>query len=99
MFVFLLGQLLLTCLLGDWFYHNSTNEQRCSFVVVLLQSLSCVQLFVTPWTAALQASVSFTIARSLLKLLCRVSDAIQPSHPLTSPSPTFSLAHHQGLFQ
>ena len=29
----------------------------------------CVQFFVTPWTAALQASPSFTIARSLLKLL------------------------------
>ena len=28
-----------------------------------------------------------------------VSDAIQPSHPLSSPSPTFSLSHHQGLFK
>ena len=29
-----------------------------------------------------------------------VSDAIQPSHPLSSPSPpTFNLSHHQGLFQ
>ena len=30
----------------------------------------------------------------------RVSDAIQPSHPLSPPSPpTFNLAHHEGLFQ
>ena len=30
----------------------------------------------------------------------RVSDAIQPSHPLLSPfPPAFNLAHHQGLFQ
>ena len=30
----------------------------------------------------------------------RVSDAIQPSHPLLSPSPTaFNLPQHQGLFQ
>ena len=30
----------------------------------------------------------------------RVSDAIQPSHPLLSPSlPVFSLSQHQGLFQ
>ena len=29
----------------------------------------------------------------------RVSDAIQPSHPLLSPSPVFSLFQHQGLFQ
>ena len=28
-----------------------------------------------------------------------VSDAIQPSHPLSSPSPAFSLSQHQGLFQ
>ena len=29
----------------------------------------------------------------------RVGDAIQPSHPLSSPSPpTFNLAQHQGLF-
>ena len=30
----------------------------------------------------------------------QVSDAIQPSHPLSSPSPpTFNLFHHQGLFK
>ena len=30
----------------------------------------------------------------------RVDDAIQPSHPLSSPSlPTFNLSQHQGLFQ
>ena len=28
-----------------------------------------------------------------------VGDAIQPSHPLPSPSPTFSLSKYQGLFQ
>ena len=38
-----------------------------SFAVV--QSLSHVQLFETPWTAAHQASLSFTIAQSLLKLM------------------------------
>jgi len=34
-----------------------------------VQSLSRVQLFVTPWTAPCQASLSFTISRSLLKLM------------------------------
>ena len=38
-------------------------------VLVILQSLSHVQLFVTPWTAACQASLSFTISWSLLKLM------------------------------
>ena len=33
------------------------------------QSLSCVWLSVTPWNAALQVSLSFTISQSLLKLM------------------------------
>ena len=37
--------------------------------VVVVQSLSHVQLFVTPWAAACQASLSFTIPRSLLKFM------------------------------
>ena len=28
-----------------------------------------------------------------------ISDAIQPSHPLSSPSPAFNLSQHQGLFK
>ena len=35
---------------------------------VVVQSISCVWLFVTPWTAAHQASLSFTISQSLLRL-------------------------------
>ena len=35
----------------------------------LIQSLSCVQLFATPWTAAHQASLSITNSQSLLKLM------------------------------
>ena len=37
---------------------------------VVVQSLSCVQLTATPWTAAHPAFLSFTISRSLLKLMC-----------------------------
>ena len=36
---------------------------------VVVQSLSCARLFVTPWTAARQASLSSTISGSLLKLM------------------------------
>ena len=36
---------------------------------IVVQSLSRVQLFATPWTAAPQASLPFTISRSLLKLM------------------------------
>ena len=41
----------------------------CSLAVVLVQSLSPVRLFATPWTAAQQASLSFTISRSLPKFM------------------------------
>ena len=145
-----------------------------------VQSLSCVRLFVTPWTAPHQASLSppsmvypsswwlcwrchltvsssvtlfclqtqdqglyqwvsslhqvakllelqhqFSSVEQLCLILCDpmdcsmpalpvhhqlpeftqthvnwVSDAIQPSHPLSSPSPiAFNLSQHQGLFQ
>ena len=36
---------------------------------VVVQSLSSVQLFVTPWTAAYQACLSLTVSQSLLKLM------------------------------
>ena len=38
-------------------------------VVVVVQSLSHVQLFETPWTAACQASLSFIVSHSLLKFM------------------------------
>ena len=38
-------------------------------VIIIVQSCSRVRLFVTPWTEARQASLSFTISRSLLKLM------------------------------
>ena len=41
--------------------------------VAVVQALSGIQLFVTPWTAAPQASLSFTISQSLLKLMSIVS--------------------------
>ena len=36
---------------------------------ILVQSLGCVQLFVTPWTAACQTSLSITNSWRLLKLM------------------------------
>ena len=48
--------------------------------IVVIQSLSCVWLFVTPWTAAGQASLSFTISWSLLKLIS--IESVMPSNHL-----------------
>ena len=67
-----------------------------------VQSLSHVRLFATPWTAASQASLSITNSWSLLKPMPieLVMPAIQPSHPLSPPSPpALDLSQHQGLFQ
>ena len=67
---------------------------------IVVQSLSCVQLFATPWRAAHQASLSFTISQSLLKLMS--TELVMASNYLIlclSPSlPAFSLSQHQGLF-
>ena len=63
-----------------------------------VQLLTHVWLFATPWTAACQASLSIT--NSTQTHVYWVSDAIQPPHPLSSPSPpTFNLSQHQGLFK
>ena len=66
----------------------------CQFSSV--QSLSHVQLFVTPWTTICQASLSITNSRSPPKPMSIESDAIQPSYPLLSPSPPApNLSQHQ----
>ena len=48
--------------------------------VLVVQSLSCVRLFVTPRTAAYQASLSFTISWSLLKIMS--IESVMPSNHL-----------------
>ena len=48
--------------------------------VVVVQSLSHVRLFVTPWNAACQASLSFTSSWSLLKLMS--IESVMPSNHL-----------------
>ena len=69
--------------------------------VFVIQSLTHVRPFATPWTAAQQASLTFTNLLELAQTpVHRVRDAIQPSHPLLSLSPpAFSLSQHQGPFQ
>ena len=58
-----------------------------------VQSLSGVQLFATPWTAARQASLSITNSQNLLKLM--PIESVMPSnhlilcHPLLLPSSIF----------
>ena len=69
-------------------------------VVVAVQSLSHVQLFVTPWAAAHQASLSLTISWSSPKFMS-IGSVILPNHALCHPLlilPSI-LSQPQGLFQ
>ena len=55
---------------------------------VVVQSLSSVQLFATPWTAACKSSLSFSISLSLLKLMS--IESVMPSKHLILCCPLYS---------
>ena len=59
---------------------TSPRPQLSPRAVVTFQSLSCVQLFVTPRAAAHQASLSYTVSRSLLKPMS--IESMMPSNHL-----------------
>ena len=83
-------------------FPNNIKQSRMmeKLLTSSVQSLSHVRLFATPWIVARQASLSITNSRSSLKLVHRVGDAIQPSHPLLSPFPPAPKpSQHQSIFQ
>ena len=87
----------------NWIY---TISQFCLYefkafsIFSSIQLLSHVRLFATPWITAHQASLSITNSWTHQTHVHRVGDAIQPSHPLSSPSPPApNPSQHQGLFQ
>ena len=49
------------------------------------------------------STLGFPVHHQFLELakthVHRVGDAIQPSHPMSSPSPAFNISQHQSLFQ
>ena len=66
---------------------------------VVVQSLHHVWLFAAPWTATHQASLSFPVSWSLLRLMS--IESVMPSNHLIPLPPfpsTVSLSQHQGLF-
>ena len=78
---------------------DATGEGGRGLAVVIVQSLSCVQLFATPWAAARQASLSFTISWSLLKLMS-IESVMPPNHLiLCCPPSSFALNLPLNLFQ
>ena len=60
-----------------------------NLAIVVVQLLSLVWLFATPWTAACQTSLFFTISRSLLKLMS--IELMMPSNHLILCQPLFLL--------
>ena len=74
----------------DWLLSGAGETMP---LISSVQSLSHVRLFVTPWAAALHASLSITNSRSLLRLMS--IELVMPSnhlifcHPLFSPPSIF----------
>ena len=57
--------------------------------LVVVQSLGCVWLFATPWTAALQAALPFAVSHILLKLMS--IELVMPSNHLVLCHPLLFL--------
>ena len=77
------------------------NFRLCICYTVVVQSPTCIRLFVTPMNCSMP---DLPVPHHLLKFaqvhFHFIGDAIQPSHPLTPSSPpTLNLSQHQGLFQ
>ena len=75
---------------GQWFDTRSNSFLTFVIIVVVIQSLSHVQLFSTPWTAAHQASLSFTTSWGLLKLMS--IESVMPSNHLILCQPLLLLS-------
>ena len=78
--------------------------KNLNLIDALLASISSVQFSCSVLSDSLLVSVGLPVHHQLLEStqthVHRVNDAIQPSHPLSSPSPpALNLSQHQGLFQ
>ena len=68
-YLLVIGHLYIFFYEGSMLISVLKNWISCLFTVVVVQSLSRVWLFATPWTALRQASLSFTVSGSLLTLM------------------------------
>ena len=80
---------------------TSIPELLRALVNFVVQLLSHIQLFVTPRTAAHQASLSLTVSWSLPKFMSIESQSVMLNPTISSlpPSSPFAFSHsqHQGL--
>ena len=93
-------QIIPTSGLGNPFPSLSSHHtSQIWLIFVCSVTLSCPTLcdpmdYCTPGFPVLHRLLEFTQTH-----VHWVSDAVQPSHPLSSPAPTFNPSQHQGLFQ
>ena len=80
---------------------SNINMNQPSVQFSSIQSLSRVRLFATPWNRSTPGlPVHHHLPEFTQTHVYRVHDAIQPSHPGSSPSPPApNLSQHQSLFQ
>ena len=64
---------------ATWVENHTTTHPNFSVQFSSVQSLSCIRLFVTPWIAARQASLSINNSQSLLRLTS-IESVMPPSH-------------------
>ena len=83
------------------FSKDAVSSTIASGTDSIVQSLSHVQLFETPWTVAMPGSPVLHYLPEFAQIHVHwFSDAILPSHTLLPSSPfVFDLSQHQGLFQ
>ena len=90
------SSLIIICLVFKCIFHR-----KSMYVISSVQSLSHVQLFMTPWTAARQASLFIINSWSWLKLM--FIESVMPSNHLILCRPLLLMPsvflQHQGLFK
>ena len=87
-------------LAGGFFTTEPPGKPRTWFQFSSVQSLSRVWLFATMNRSTPDLPVYHKLPEFTQTHVHRVCDAIQPSHPLSSPSPSApNPSQHQGLFQ
>ena len=85
-------------------FHMHKETSLNTFLQHCSEFTSVTQLCLMLWNSMDYSMPGFSVHHQLLELtqthIHRVGDAIQPSHPISPPSPpAFNLSQHQGLFQ
>ena len=95
--------LLIFCIQWDIVFNLFWFLKKRFSLVRSVQFSSFTQLCPTLWDPINRITPGFPVHHQLPEFTQThvhwVGDSIQPSHPLSSPSPTFNLSQHQGLFK